>query len=104
MTRVGQCDQGLERDDWSVWTVARGLVCIEAYQPPGEIRNYGSLDGCYRFRFVQRLPDLQAKSGTMVSGRLLEVWFVQRLPDLQARSGTMGLWTVATGVSCTEVS
>ena len=39
-----------------------------------------------------------------VSGRLLQVWFEQRLPDLQARSWTISLWTVATGLVCTEAS
>jgi hypothetical protein len=53
MTRVEQRDQGLEMDDWSEWTV------------------------CYR------------------------IGVEQRLPDLQARSGTVGLWTTATGLVAT---
>ena len=35
---------------------------------------------------------------------MLQVWDLQRLPDLQTRSGTMGLWMVATGLVATATA
>ena len=104
MTRVEQRDQGLEKDDWSDWTVATGLVWTEASWSPGKIRNYGSLDGCYRFGLNRGFLISRQDQELWVSGWLLQVWVEQRLPDLQARSGTVGPWTVATGLVCTEAS
>ena len=48
-----------------------------------DLRNYGSLEGCYRFGLYRGFLTSRRDQELWVSGRLLQVWVVQRLPDLQ---------------------